>query len=124
MSMMSEFKSFAMKGNVLDLAVGVIIGGAFGAIVNSLVADIITPILGVITGGVDFSSLAATVGAANIAYGKFIQSIISFLMIAWVLFMLVRAANKLKKAEAVAPPPPPPRSEVLLEEIRNLLAKR
>jgi large conductance mechanosensitive channel len=122
--MMSEFKSFAMKGNVLDLAVGVIIGGAFGAIVNSLVADIITPILGVITGGVDFSSLAATVGAANIAYGKFIQSIISFLMIAWVLFMLVRAANKLKKAEAVAPPPPPPRSEVLLEEIRNLLAKR
>jgi large conductance mechanosensitive channel len=122
--MMSEFKSFAMKGNVLDLAVGVIIGGAFGAIVNSLVADIITPILGVITGGVDFSGLAATVGAANIAYGKFIQSIISFLMIAWVLFMLVRAANKLKKAEAAAPPPPPPRSEVLLEEIRNLLAKR
>jgi large conductance mechanosensitive channel len=124
MSMMSEFKSFAMKGNVLDLAVGVIIGGAFGAIVNSLVGDIITPILGILTGGIDFSGLAATFGSASIAYGKFIQSIISFVMIAWVLFMLVRSANKMKKAEAAAPPPAPPRSEVLLEEIRNLLAKR
>jgi large conductance mechanosensitive channel len=122
--MMSEFKSFAMKGNVLDLAVGVIIGGAFGAIVNSLVGDIITPILGVLTGGIDFSGLAAKFGDANLAYGKFIQSIISFLMIAWVLFMLVRSANKMKKAEAAAPPPAPPKSEVLLEEIRNLLAKR
>jgi large conductance mechanosensitive channel len=124
MSMMSEFKSFAMKGNVLDLAVGVIIGVAFGAIVNSLVADIITPILGVLAGGIDFSGLAATFGSANIAYGKFIQSVISFLMVAWVLLMIVRGANKLKKAEAAAPPPAPPKTEVLLEEIRNLLARR
>ncbi|MBR5925799.1 MAG: large conductance mechanosensitive channel protein MscL, partial [Firmicutes bacterium] len=93
----SEFKAFITKGNVIDLAVGVIIGGAFQAIVNSLVNDILMPIIGVITGGIDFSSLAITVGEASINYGMFIQNIIYFLIVAWVIFLVVKAINKMRR---------------------------
>jgi large conductance mechanosensitive channel len=128
----SEFKEFAMKGNVVDLAVGVIIGAAFGKIVSSLVGDLIMPLLGRIIGGVNFSDLAVTLGKdptgkeVLIKYGSFIQTIFDFLIIAIVLFLAIKGINKLKKpAPAIpAPPPPPPRSDVLLEEIRDLLAKR
>lgn len=122
--MLKEFQAFIMKGNVLDLAVAVIIGGAFGAIVNSLVNDIIMPLVGILIGGIDFSSLALTVGSANVAYGKFIQAIITFVIIAFVLFLLVKGANQLKKPAPPAPPAPPPgptAQEKLLIEIRDLL---
>lgn len=126
--MLNEFKQFVMRGNVLDLAVGVIIGGAFGKIVGSLVNDILMPLIGVMLGGLNFSTLALTVGAAEVKYGVFIQSIIDFLVIAFVIFLIVRTANNLnKKEEAAAPPPPPPapsNEEKLLAEIRDLLAKR
>ncbi|MBR6025939.1 MAG: large conductance mechanosensitive channel protein MscL [Firmicutes bacterium] len=95
--MIKEFKEFIAKGNVMDLAVGVIIGGAFQAIVNSLVNDILMPIIGVITGGIDFSSLAITVGEASINYGMFIQNIIYFLIVAWVIFLVVKAINKMRR---------------------------
>jgi large conductance mechanosensitive channel len=132
MGLASEFKEFAMKGNVVDLAVGVIIGAAFGKIVSSLVGDLIMPALGRIIGDVNFSDLAVSLGAdpsgkaVLIKYGAFIQTIVDFTIIAIVLFMCIKGINKLKKpAPAVAPPPPPPpRSEMLLEEIRDLLAKR
>jgi large conductance mechanosensitive channel len=128
----SEFKEFAMKGNVVDLAVGVIIGAAFGKIVSSLVGDIIMPPLGKVIGGVNFSDLAISLGmdpagkGVLVKYGAFLQTILDFVIIALVLFMCIKAINRLKKpAPAVAAPPaPPPRSEVLLEEIRDLLAKR
>jgi large conductance mechanosensitive channel len=131
MGIASEFKEFAMKGNVVDLAVGVIIGAAFGKIVSSLVGDIIMPALGKVIGGVNFSDLAISLGldpagkAVLIKYGSFLQTTFDFVIIAIVLFMCIKGINKLKKpAPAVAaPPPPPPRSEVLLEEIRDLLAK-
>jgi large conductance mechanosensitive channel len=97
--MLKEFKAFVMRGNVLDLAVGVIIGGAFGKIVGSLVADILTPILGLVIGGVDFSGLTFTVGNAKVTYGVFINNIIDFLVIAFVIFMIVKAANAAKKPE-------------------------
>ena len=97
MLMMKEFKEFIAKGNVMDLAVGVIIGGAFQAIVNSLVNDILMPIIGVITGGIDFSGLAITVGEASINYGMFIQNIIYFLIVAWVIFLVVKAINKMRR---------------------------
>jgi large conductance mechanosensitive channel len=121
-----------MKGNVVDLAVGVIIGAAFGKIVSSLVGDLIMPALGRVIGGVNFSDLALSLGKdptgkeVLIKYGSFIQTTFDFLIIAIVLFLAIKAINKLKKpAPAIpAPPPPPPRSEVLLEEIRDLLAKR
>jgi large conductance mechanosensitive channel len=135
MGMIQEFKEFAVKGNMVDLAVGVIIGGAFGKIVDSLVNDIIMPIIGLIVGGVDFSNLfiqmagdsAATLDAAReagatLAYGNFITVIINFLIIAWVLFLVIKAMNSMKKAEEAAPSAPP-RNEVLLEEIRDLLKK-
>jgi large conductance mechanosensitive channel len=142
--MLKEFKEFALKGNVVDLAVGVIIGGAFGKIVESLVNDIIMPVIGALTGGIDFSNmyqgLTAAVTAlpagtsyekakeagATLGYGSFITVAINFLIIAWILFMVVRAMNSMKKAEAAAPaaPTPPPAQEVLLGEIRDLLAKR
>lgn len=111
--MIKEFKEFIMRGNVVDLAVAVIIGAAFTAIVDSLVNDIIMPIIGVILGGVDFSSLAITVGEATITYGNFIQAIINFLLIALVLFLLIRAINRVsrKRAEAPAPPPAPTAEE-------------
>jgi len=133
MSLASEFKEFAMRGNVIDLAVGVVIGGAFGKIVSSLVDAIIMPVVGVLTGGVNFSTLAIAIGTSPkgepvlLKYGAFIQSVIDFLIIAFVIFVSIRAINRLKKAPpaaAPAAPPPPPRQEVLLEEIRNLLAKR
>ena len=132
MGLGSEFKEFAMKGNVVDLAVGVIIGAAFGKIVSSLVGDLIMPALGRVIGGVNFSDLALSLGKdptgkeVLIKYGSFIQTTFDFLIIAIVLFLAIKAINKLKKpAPAIpAPPPPPPRSEVLLEEIRDLLAKR
>ncbi len=121
--MIREFREFIMRGNVMDLAVAVIIGGAFTAIVNSLVADIIMPIIGVILGGVDFTSLAITVGDAVITYGNFIQAIINFLLIALVLFLIIRAMNRMsrKKVEAPAVPPAPTVEEKLLTEIRDLL---
>ena len=123
MSMMKEFKAFAMRGNVVDLAVAVIIGGAFGKIVASLVADVVMPIVGLLLGGVNFSGLSITVGDAVIKYGAFIQAIVDFLIIAWVIFLALKALNKVKKAEPPAAPPPPPPQEVLLTEIRDLLKK-
>ena len=118
--MLQEFKAFIAKGNVLDLAVAVIIGGAFGAIVASLVNDIIMPLIGVILGGVDFTALAINVGEAAITYGNFIQAIINFLVIAFVIFMVVRTAHNMKEEEPPAPPPGPS-AEDLLKEIRDLL---
>jgi large conductance mechanosensitive channel len=130
MSIASEFKEFAMRGNVIDLAVGVVIGGAFGKIVSSLVDSIIMPVVGAATGGVDFSEMAANIGTEEmpvlIKYGAFIQSAVDFLIIALVIFMALKGINKLKQppqpAEPAAPPPPP-REQVLLEEIRDLLKK-
>ncbi len=119
MSMLQEFRSFALKPNLVDLAVGVIVGLAFGKIVASLVEDVIMPLIGTVIGGVDFSSLAITVGAANINYGKFLQACVDFLIIAAVIFIAVRQINRLRREEPVAPP----RQEVLLEEIRDLLKK-
>jgi large conductance mechanosensitive channel len=133
MSFASEFKEFAMKGNVVDLAVGVVIGGAFGKIVSSLVENVIMPVVGVLTGGVNFSTLAVAIGmspkgeAVLLKYGAFIQAVVDFVIVALVIFIAIKAINKLKKpapAPAAAAPPPPPRQEVLLEEIRNLLARR
>jgi large conductance mechanosensitive channel len=132
MSLVSEFKEFAMRGNVIDLAVGVVIGGAFGKIVSSLVDAVIMPVVGVLTGGVNFSTLAVAIGTSPkgepvlLKYGAFIQSVVDFLIVAFVIFIAIRAINRLKKAPppVAAAPPPPPRQEVLLEEIRNLLARR
>jgi large conductance mechanosensitive channel len=123
MSMLQEFKSFAMKGNVVDLAVGVIIGAAFGKIVASLVEDVIMPILGTLIGGINFSGLAITVGSATLKYGKFLQTCLDFLIIAWAIFVAVKLINRLRKEEPAAPPAPP-KQEVLLEEIRDLLKRR
>ena len=123
MSMLQEFKSFAMKGNVVDLAVGVIIGAAFGKIVASLVEDVIMPILGTLIGGINFSGLAITVGSATLKYGKFLQTCLDFLIIAWAIFVAVKLINRLRKEEPAAPPAPP-KQEVLLEDIRDLLKKR
>lgn len=120
--MLKEFRDFIAKGNVLDLAVAVIIGGAFGLIVTSLVDDILMPIVGVLLGGVDFTTLAVTVGEASIMYGNFIQAIINFIIIAFVIFLIVRQANKMKKEEEAAPAAPPADVQ-LLTEIRDLLKK-
>lgn len=120
--MLQEFKAFIAKGNVLDLAVAVIMGGAFGAIVTSLVNDIIMPLIGVILGGVSFTELAIQVGDATITYGNFIQAVINFLIIAFVIFMFVRTANNMKKKEEAAPAAPAgPTTEELLVQIRDLL---
>ena len=124
---LSEFKAFALRGNVVDLAVGVIIGGAFGAITTSLINDILTPLIGVVIGGVDFSALAVTVGGATVAYGSFLTAILNFLLIALVVFWLVKAMNRLarkKTADAPPPPPEPSAEEKLLTEIRDLLRDR
>lgn len=102
--MLKEFKEFVMRGNVLDLAVGVIIGGAFGKIVGSLVNDILMPLVGLLMGGVNFSELAFTVGAAQVKWGLFVQTVIDFLVIAFVIFFIVRTANRMKKAPAPADP--------------------
>jgi large conductance mechanosensitive channel len=124
--MLKEFRDFVNRGNVVDLAVAVIIGGAFGAIITSLVDDIIMPLIGVIIGGVDFASLSITVGEASILYGSFIQAIVNFLIIAFVLFLIVRSFTKLQKEEEEAPPAPPEPSaeEMLLTEIRDLLKEQ
>jgi large conductance mechanosensitive channel len=131
MSFVSEFKEFAMKGNVVDMAVGVIIGAAFGKIVSSLVSDVVTPPLGMAIGGVNFSDLALTLGTnagtgepVVLKYGAFLQATFDFLIIAFVLFLAIRAINKLKKPAVAAAPPPPARQEVLLQEIRDLLARK
>src|SRR6516225_7000179 len=137
MQMLKEFREFAMKGNVVDLAVGVIIGAAFGAIVNSLVGDVIMPMIGAVTGGLDFSNyftpLSKTVTATNLAdakkqgavlaWGNFLTLTLNFFIIAFVLFIVIRAINQLKRSEAAAPAAPPkPTAEVeLLTEIRDLL---
>lgn len=125
MSMLQEFKSFAMKGNVVDLAVGVIIGAAFGKIVASLVEDVIMPLLGTVIGGINFSGLALSVGSATLKYGKFLQTCLDFVIIAWAIFVAVKLINRLRREEPAAPPAPaaPPRQELLLEEIRDLLKK-
>ena len=132
MSLGSEFKEFAMKGSVVDLAVGVIIGAAFGKIVSSLVGDVFMPILGKVIVGINFSDLAYNLGKdpagkdVLVKYGAFIQTIFDFLVIAIVLFIAIKGLNSLKRPAPAAPavPAPPPRQEVLLQEIRDLLAKR
>jgi large conductance mechanosensitive channel len=130
MSFISEFKEFAMKGNVVDMAVGVIIGAAFGKIVSSLVSDVVTPPLGFAIGGVNFTDLAVTLGTGPtgepivLKYGAFLQAAFDFLIIAFVLFLAIRAINKLKTPPAPAASAPPSRQEVLLQEIRDLLARK
>jgi len=130
--MFEEFKKFALRGNVLDMAVGIIIGGAFGTIVSSFVNDILMPPIGFLTGGIDFGLLTYTfpeviegVKPVTINYGKFINAILSFAIVAWALFLLIKGMNSLKKKEAATPPPPAPptKTEVLLEEIRDLLKR-
>lgn len=126
--MIKEFKEFISRGNVIDLAVGVIIGGAFGKIVSSLVDDIIMPIIGIIIGGLDFSQLSVSVGEATIAYGAFIQSIVDFFIIALCIFLIIKLINRFrKKKEApIEEPkePEPSREELLLAEIRDLLKNK
>jgi len=137
--MLKEFKEFALKGNVMDMAIGIIIGAAFTSIVKSLVADIITPVIGLLTGGVNFTDIftvlgegeydtlaaAQEAGAVTMNWGLFINACISFAIVAFVMFMIVKSMNKMKKAEAEAPaePAPTPANEVLLAEIRDLLKK-
>ena len=137
--MLKEFKEFAMRGNLVDMAVGIIIGVAFGGLVNSMVNDIIMPVVGRITGGIDFSNkfinlsgpqdqfatlkAAKDAGAATINYGVFINLIINFIIVAFVMFLLIKGMNKMRKEAPAAPPPAPPRSETLLEEIRDLLKR-
>ncbi len=133
MGVLAEFKAFAVKGNVVDMAVGIIIGAAFGKIVSSFVGDVVMPPLGLLIGGVDFSNLAITLREAQgtapavvLAYGKFIQTVIDFLIVAFAIFMGVKAINKLKREEAAAPtlPPTPTKEELLLGEIRDLLKEQ
>jgi large conductance mechanosensitive channel len=134
MGMLQEFKDFAMRGNVVDLAVGVIIGAAFGKIVTALVDKVMMPFIGLLTGGIDFSKMAYTLKAAEmvdgkevpavlLGYGEFINTIIQFIIIAFCLFMVIKAMNSLKKKEEAAPAAPPAQ-EVLLREIRDALTKR
>lgn len=139
MGMVKEFKEFAMRGNVIDMAVGIVIGGAFGKIVSSFVNDILMPPIGLLIGDVSFSELSTTLkeavidaegnevaAAVTLNYGMFIQTIIDFIIIAFAIYMVVRAMNNMKKKEAAAPPPPPPgptKDQELLMEIRDLLKK-
>jgi large conductance mechanosensitive channel len=134
MKALQEFKEFAVKGNVIDMAVGVVIGAGFGKIVTSLVADIITPVLGILVGGVNFTNLKVTLKeaiadkpAVTWNYGSFIQTVFDFLIIAWAIFMLVKGINRFKRQEPPPPPPAPPAisAEVLLlTEIRDALKSR
>ena len=121
-----EFKDFIMRGNVIDMAVGVIIGGAFSAITTSLINDIIMPLLGIFTGSISFAELSFTVNGAVIAYGNFIQAVLNFLVMAFVVFCLVKAINRFhrKKEEAPPAPPEPSAEEKLLTEIRDLLKEK
>ena len=134
MGMLQEFREFAVKGNVVDLAVGVIIGAAFGKIVNTLVTGVIMPPIGLLLGGIDFSSFAITLKPASevggkavpavlLQYGLFINTVIEFAIVAFAVFLLVKAINAARRQQAAAPPPPPapPREEILLTEIRDLL---
>jgi large conductance mechanosensitive channel len=130
MGMISEFKDFAVKGNMIDMAVGIIIGGAFGKIISSLVADIIMPPIGVLMGGVDFTNLSLTlqeasgdVAAVTLKYGSFIQNVVDFIIIAFAIFIVVKMINSAKKKEAEKPAEVP-NQEVLLEEIRDLLKSK
>ncbi|GMU95662.1 MULTISPECIES: large-conductance mechanosensitive channel protein MscL [Ignavibacterium] len=132
MKMLQEFKAFAMRGNVVDMAVGIIIGGAFSKIVSSLVSDVIMPPIGMLLGGVDFSDLAVTLKAAEgtqpavmLKYGMFINTVIDFLIIAFSIFIVIKAINSMKKKEEEKPstPPEPPADVKLLTEIRDLLKK-
>ena len=137
MGMISEFKEFAMKGNMMDMAVGIIMGGAFGTVIKSLIEDVIMPVIGHFSGGLDFSAkkIVLTEAAVDangaiiegtgsaIGYGSFINAIIAFTILAWVLFMIIKGMNKAKKAEEEAPDVPPA-NEVLLAEIRDLLSKK
>lgn len=142
--MLKEFKEFAMRGNVVDMAVGIIIGGAFGTIVKSLVADVIMPPIGILLGGVDFSNLFITLksgtmpgpfasiadaqaaGAVTLNYGVFINTIISFLIVAFAVFLLIKSLNSLRRKEEAVPvsPPPPSNEETLLSEIRDILKQK
>jgi len=133
MSMMSEFRDFAMRGNVVDMAVGIVIGAAFGKIVTSFVNDVLMPPIGMLLGGVDFSDLALTlkqasgdVAAVTLNYGAFIQTVVDFIIIAFAIFMVIKAMNRMKKKEEAAPPAPPKPSEevVLLTQIRDSLQKQ
>lgn len=142
MGIMQEFKDFAVKGNVVDMGVGIVIGAAFTSIVNSFVKDIVNPVIGVITGGIDFSNLyinlgdgqyeslaaAQEAGAPTLNYGLFINAVISFLIVAWILFLVIKAVNRMKREEEATPepeaPPEPSAEEKLLTEIRDLLATR
>jgi len=133
MGMLQEFKSFAMRGNVVDMAVGIVIGGAFGKIVSSFVADVIMPPIGILVGGVDFSKLAIIIqeavgdtAAVTINYGKFIQTVIDFLIIVFAIFIVIKGMNSLKKKEEEAPaePPKPSKEEILLTEIRDALQQK
>ena len=123
---MEEFKQFIARGNVMDMAVGVIIGGAFSAITTSLINDIIMPILGIFTGAISFADMAVEVNGAIIGYGNFIQAVLNFLVMAFVVFCLVKAINSFhrKKEEAPPPPPAPSAEEKLLTEIRDLLKNK
>jgi large conductance mechanosensitive channel len=130
MSVMNEFKKFAMRGNVVDLAVGIIIGGAFGKIVSSVVADVIMPPIGLLVGGVNFTSLTITLKeaagkapAVTLNYGNFLQAVFDFLIVAFSVFLLIKAINTLQKKEEEAPAAPP-KQEVLLEEIRDILRQK
>lgn len=142
--MLNEFKKFAMRGNVVDMAIGIIIGGAFGAIVTSMVGDVLMPVVGLALGGADFSDLyvllqdgttpgpyaslaaAKEAGAVTLAYGVLVNALVNFTIVAFALFMVVKGMNNLKKKEAEAPkaPPAPSKEETLLAEIRDLLARR
>lgn len=123
--MLKEFREFINRGNVIDLAVAVILGAAFTAIVTSLVNDIIMPLIGILLGGVDFTSLAVTVGEAQITYGNFIQAVINFLLIAFVVFLIIRSINRINRKKVEAPAPPEPSvEEKLLTEIRDLLREQ
>ena len=133
MSMGSEFKEFAMRGNVVDMAVGIVIGGAFGKIVSSFVADVLMPPIGLALGGVDFTDLALTLKEASgeaeavmLNYGAFVQSVVDFLIIAFAIFMVIKAMNSMKQKEEEAPekPPEPSKEEVLLTEIRDALRSK
>jgi large conductance mechanosensitive channel len=132
MSLFSEFKEFAVKGSVIDLAVGFVIGGAFGKVVSSLVSDVIMPPLGLVTGRVDFSKMALQIGTNPkggpilLQYGMFVNAIVAFVIVAFALFMIIKGINRLRRTPPPAPavPPPPSKSEELLGEIRDLLAKR
>jgi large conductance mechanosensitive channel len=131
MSFIKEFKEFAMKGNVIDLAVGIIIGAAFGKIVSSFVADIIMPPLGLLVGNVDFSDLAVTLKeatadapAVTLNYGRFIQAIFDFIIVALAIFFVIKGMNKMHRAKPPAAPPPPTAEVQLLSEIRDLLARK